>query len=760
MDTSTPARKHNRQQFSNRVSQIFAGIEATAFTASILVLHALLLFAVPQTKDIIAQQNHIWSAFSLQSLFSIFSLGWFSIMCWWTARHVLDQVNQESDRPLDSWLLRWLPLCYGVLPALFLLLSAFLRGLGEVMLTSVLVITAVSPLLLASSRLKHMQLLAKLKLNHQAFWFWVTLLVTLLISLASIFSLFQTAEVLQAFATLHLGLAGLLFGMTVFIYLLAGLLTRTPVFGFLFEPPVPVLTLAITLAILIACFVPSDNHGVRRCLTDTAAAQPCPQAADYQQNGYAFADLPSAWQAYVRQLHQLYPEPAAKRKMPVFFVASQGGGLRASYWTGVVLSELEHRYPGFHRHVFATAGVSGGAVGNTFYAAQLAEQHRAGTQSLAPVLSYRIGRDYLSPVTTSFLNNDLLFRFVPVWFDPYQQDRASILEQSWERGFSCRERGEYCPAQEIAPWQGLAEPLQQVYRRYATDQSKWLPLLMNLGTVQELGVPVITAPWPTIANDFPGSFDVYNLLQCQQHSALKCDIRLSTAALNSARFPFVTPAGSLNYDHASGLTRNPPVYPGTEPTATPTEAMPYGKKLHIIDGGYFDNFGASTLLQLVNRLSSDQRFSTASDRFDFVPVILVLTNDPKMDASIPTSAAELPVNPHSMFANEILAPLQGLLGIWDGHANAALKDLIQRYPFHQQTPGSDPLAAQTFVIRVPSGEAYDNLPLGWWLSEESKQLMDQLVCPATQQPPSSQIDTIIGLLPVQPATAPVSPYCH
>src|SRR5690606_37338373 len=56
---------------------------------------------------------------------------------------------------------------------------------------------------------------------------------------------------------------------------------------------------------------------------------------------------------------------------PVFVVAAAGGGLRAAYWTALLLAEMDDRTCGqFGRHVLAASGVSGGSLGLALYAAQ------------------------------------------------------------------------------------------------------------------------------------------------------------------------------------------------------------------------------------------------------------------------------------------------------------------------------------------------------------------------------------------------------
>jgi hypothetical protein len=71
-------------------------------------------------------------------------------------------------------------------------------------------------------------------------------------------------------------------------------------------------------------------------------------------------------------------QPAADGKVPVVIVAAEGGGIRAPYWTALVLGELQDQAAGagldFTRHVFAISGVSGGSLGAATFAALVANR--------------------------------------------------------------------------------------------------------------------------------------------------------------------------------------------------------------------------------------------------------------------------------------------------------------------------------------------------------------------------------------------------
>lgn len=503
--------------------------------------------------------------------------------------------------------------------------------------------------------------------------------------------------------------------------------------GNFFQPPLRVFTSSVLLAIALAYIVPSDNHGVRRCLTSAPAGAEfpkCPATKDGNYD-YAFKSTDEAFTNFQTRLpaHEVN-NPA---KQPVFFVTSQGGGLRASYWSGSVLAHIQQRAPAFSQHLFALTGVSGGAVGNTFYVGAL-QQLAGGNTSELPrdfitQVQHRIGRDYLSPVTASFLNNDLMFRFAPIWLDPYQKDRATVLEQSWEHGFMCSEENDFCPQTANQDGHGLAAPLQTFYRNSQSPEKTWLPLLISLGMQQESGSRLITAPFPVEPDTFPASYDVYEQMQCKAGSTLSCDLRLSTAALNAARFPYLTPAGSLNFDQQTGTEPPEPKTSETSAVVTPAQWIDekwrnfflYTRKTHIIDGGYYNNYGSDTLLQLLRRLEPLLRTNNLE------PVVIVLLNDPAQTALSLDPNRRQPVSADSWTANEITAPPQGMLSDRAGHGDASLTEL----QLYMQSLKA--VTANFYAIRIPDTDQYQSLPLGWWLSEQSKTLIDKLLCEADSE---------------------------
>jgi hypothetical protein len=116
--------------------------------------------------------------------------------------------------------------------------------------------------------------------------------------------------------------------------------------------------------------------------------------------------------------------------------------------------------------------------------------------------------------------------------------------------------------------------------------ARWRPILLLNATHEESGKRIITSHVLIERNVFVDALDGLHLLES--------DVRASTAAHNSARFCFISPAGNLGrrQDSAGGLK-----------SWTDLDSwMEVGKRWKenwngsVIDGGYFENYGALTAL--------------------------------------------------------------------------------------------------------------------------------------------------------------------
>jgi hypothetical protein len=385
-------------------------------------------------------------------------------------------------------------------------------------------------------------------------------------------------------------------------------------------------------------------------------------------------------------------------------VATAGGGIRAAQWTTTVLARLAREFPGFDRSLFAISGVSGGALGATFYVASLhpaaaaclsaaATADRSPAELRGTLLASVGAQDFLSPPLYRLLFSEVLSQA----FDLDLPDRAAALEQGWERSWSTAWSRSNCPvAGEL-----LAAPFLGLWRQ-AQDGGAWLPHLLLNGTSMGTGQRLVTT-----AIDLPAakpqlivsqgrtqtSLDPYDLFDslCQ-------DLPVSTAANNAARFPLVEPAGLLPLFESCG--------PGGK-------ALPRDR---IVDGGYFENFGADTARVLILRLAGLMRERKAT------PVnllVVLITSDPAVGAILKDDSGQPLRAPPAAFT-DLLGPAYAVYAARTAHGLEASYRLSETVAnLHALVPGAfTRIALVEFNLeaRGELAEPVHKAPLGWILT--------------------------------------------
>jgi hypothetical protein len=376
------------------------------------------------------------------------------------------------------------------------------------------------------------------------------------------FSLLLLLLVAPAFWSLMAG------AMAVFFVVVASLLW--PAWFLVTRRPGLAMVLVVVLGVLAAM----GAYGVREARTLAGA----PDGADRRPDALAHA---TAWLEARRS--EITAMPAGKR-YPVFFVTSDGGGVRAALWTTEVLGALADDEPRFSRQLYLLSGVSGGSVGVATFAARVAETpevlRRGGFRATSRAM---LAQDFVAVPTALMLTRDpfeSVFCYGMKWRAACSQpanDRVialeSILEGAWVFGLgSHRFEQDF-----LAMWDGVG------------DLS--VPALILNTTDADSGRPRIVSSTKDAA--FGPDLDV--LAALPKGRAL----RLSTAVMLSARFPVISPVAEL---HLTG-----------------------GRTDHLVDGGYFDNSGsASAELALPAFL---QAASNAGLVERIEPVALMITND-------------------------------------------------------------------------------------------------------------------------------------
>lgn len=386
-----------------------------------------------------------------------------------------------------------------------------------------------------------------------------------------------------------------------------------------------------------------------------------------------------------------------KNKIPYFIVAAEGGGIRAAYWTALVLSAFQDNNPLFSQHVYAISGVSGGSLGAATFAAVLHEWSKqqpvgdvqekskvkcnlnnqpfhleeASTQQCATAV---LSNDFLSPTVAYMLYPDLLQRFLPLSVPMF--DRSRALEGSWESGWA-----KVFPGSETKDETLFSQNFLELWKLQNNSSNNLIPSLFMNSTWVETGKRVITSNLNIDSKTFSDSKDFFNVL--------KKDVRLSTAAHNSSRFTYVSPAG----------------------TVRPPEKEVWG---HLVDGGYFENSGATTAYDILTDIIDN---NSTGDRFR--PVVIVITNDPIVKEPCDNSKnhenkpSENGCEPRE-FMNELYSPIATMLQTRNARGSYARTEIKN---FVTQKNG--------LYLEIGLCKSEEPLPLGWTLSNRAQRNMEK-----------------------------------
>src|SRR5207249_5627339 len=146
----------------------------------------------------------------------------------------------------------------------------------------------------------------------------------------------------------------------------------------------PVITILILLALLFSFW--NDNHVIRTSPPQEVARLDVLKSFD-------------KWYDLVQKNY------GTTTTHPLYIVATEGGGIRAAYWTATVLGGIQDANPTFAPHLFAISGVSGGSLGAAVFDALLAESN-PGAFKFKDKAHEILGQDFLSPTLAAMLYPD------------------------------------------------------------------------------------------------------------------------------------------------------------------------------------------------------------------------------------------------------------------------------------------------------------------------------------------------------------------
>lgn len=319
------------------------------------------------------------------------------------------------------------------------------------------------------------------------------------------------------------------------------------------------------------------------------------------------------------------------KEFPVYFVLSDGGASRSGYWVASVLGKLEDTSNhDFSKHLFCLSGASGGSVGNAAFYTLLKNAADRPDKSLPNNQPfYQAGKEYLrSDFLTYTLSRMLGHDFFVAMF-PFNTsgDRAKALTDALEQA----------PKDSVLLKNQLQVPMSElaIYKNKVTTK---LPILCVNTTRMQDGAPSVISTIQIDPLTFNNRVDVLARLNNGR------DMKLSTAVVLGASFPYVSPAGRI--DGLKFLSAGPTEFP-----------------FYFVDGGYVDNSGAGVVHEMIIKLNSlrdsicrsntDTILRSSCQKISFY--VMHISNGPEGDVLLKK------VNP---FVNDLAAPIQTLMGAY------------------------------------------------------------------------------------------------
>ena len=523
-------------------------------------------------------------------------------------------------------------------------------------------------------------------------------------------------------------------------------------------------------------------HRVRLCDGVDCRAPPSAAAYPHLPNDRPnVKDAAKAWYAQAKtafaQAH--HGKVDESDRVPMVIVATAGGGIRAAYWTASVLEKMKRDLGpnGLRPYLFAISGVSGGSVGATAFDAALANSDEAACGENCVSTKF-LSEDFLAPTLASGIFKDGPASFLP---DLWQDDRGAALEQGFEHAS-----------------QGLLErPFLSLFP-YGGEAAPWRPILLLNATHEESGKRIITSHVLIERNVFVDALDGLHVLDS--------DVRASTAAHNSARFSYISPAGNLGrHQDPAG---DPKIWTDLNSWKEAWNRWLADWNGSVIDGGYFENYGALTALELARAAEATLSAENAHVKL----VILMISSDPDLAKAHtlvrihepkdgkeclvssterePETPAQSPnylsVGPGQVanaWLNEFVAPLQGIESAREAHGNRAAAELgIEVCTEFAQSAGTSAVGAPPQTLQTQAavtadrgkdadvsksepvkakadkpyfahlamcrsddqGDVTVQPPLGWVLSQATRDGLDTLVLRCRNREQLEQLEAALG----------------
>jgi hypothetical protein len=443
-------------------------------------------------------------------------------------------------------------------------------------------------------------------------------------------------------------------------------------------------------------------------------------------------------------------------------VAAAGGASRAGFFTASVIGQLlddqlklgDDRLghgltpPQLTNRLFAFSTVSGSSLAAVLTVAAMAASsdgqppcrvRPSGYWDPNPdfkhwrsCLESLLSGDFLTPIFIGLAFHDTM-RIL------HLPDRAQLLEEAWRDQFRRVIRQDRGPKDGLACAGSLECPFMTLRPR----PEHWLPLLVLNGTSVATGQRIVTTalamtyqPQPQVlcpterrsanCDLFVDTYRFHDLLNGPVSDPAKAngssiegdgrpaktrDIDLGMAALNSARFPLVSPPAEIR-DNSGEVVDG------------------------LVDGGYFENFGVQTATEMAQAVKAVDA--------TLEPFVLVLSNDPDAVQQERDARHERVERGDLPYLTDISAPITAFANT--RNARGALAFDEARAQLARNTCNIAEI--RVWGEKRHNGEAHE-ISMSWWLSEPlQKELHAQTEFPIDSGPvwDGSNGDAILVLL--------------
>jgi hypothetical protein len=344
---------------------------------------------------------------------------------------------------------------------------------------------------------------------------------------------------------------------------------------------------------------------------------------------------------------------------PVIFVCAEGGALRTGAYTGLYLTRLEDTLKNHYkldlRHsIFAMSGVSGGALGLGLYNA-LAYRSQAPMDTATKQAQSFFAHDALAPIIGKMFFGEFINLFIPKninWFD-----RATALEKSWEIAYGKAIKDEQADDK--------GNVFSQNFLPSQPDSAA--PLLVINTSEVETGMQC----W--ISTQYADSIAFTTERDLIQQK-IKRPFHYSTAINFSSRFPLFSPGGEVEITGKNSSKR------------------------HYVDGGYVENSGAASMLEILQLLKAKSPVFN-----EVIPIVIFLQFSDDKEGDVASVD----------FGNEISEIILGIYNSRQGRTKTSVAQLRRFVNLHNHG----------FSVMQPIQATSSSVPMNWALSKRSMRFL-------------------------------------